>query len=215
MGMQGSSRAIARGEAAGQSWHTRFAYIMCPLVLGTLLAACSSLAALFPGPNQPVTVSQTAGASAQPVSMTPAPIAKDQAASVGPYPTQSLVDYFREDSAPASPAPAIRSVATAPPSAGAAPSVGPYTQQSLSDYFRGSTSSTQTANVPHPPSTYTPAGQPYVPPSGQLNYVVPQPPVQPAPATQAAAAPPPPPAPTGPYPSQSIFDIFSNNSGSQ
>ena len=43
----------------------------------------------------------------------------------------------------------------------------------------------QNANVPHPPSTYVPAGQPYVPPQGQPANAPPQ-------AQQNYAAPPPP-----------------------
>jgi hypothetical protein len=84
--------------------------------------------------------------------------------------------------------------------------------------FREDSAPTPTANVPHPPSTYTPSGQPYVPPSGQPNYGAPAG-AAPAAAAPASAAQPaaaaPPPANTGPYPSQSLFDIFSNKSTSQ
>ena len=84
----------------------------------------------------------------------------------------------------------------------------PYPKQSLVDAFRGSTQTpaqgqTQGANqgatqgtissrypgstriVPHPPSTYTPSGQPYSPPPGQPANSAPPP------AATAAAAPPP------------------------
>jgi len=185
MGTQGScSHAIARKEAVGQGRGVRFTYIrgvrftyiMSSLLLWPALAACSSFASLSPGPNQSAAVSPPASpavAAAQPGSMAPAPGAHDSAASISPYPKQSLVDLFREDSAP-----------------------------------------TPTANVPHPPNSYTPSGQPYVPPSGQQNYGAPAGAAPAAPAAQPAAAAPPP-ANTGPYPSQSLFDIFSNKSTSQ
>jgi hypothetical protein len=91
-----------------------------------------------------------------------------------------------------------------------------YPQQSLTDMFKGSTDSNQrpaaagagypqqalvpaggasppqqNAYVPHPPSTYTPAGQPYTPPPGQSGYA-------PPPATpQNYVAPPPNPPRSG------------------
>jgi hypothetical protein len=81
----------------------------------------------------------------------------------------------------------------------------PYPKQSLADVFRGSTES-QPQSVPHPPSTYTPSGQPYTP-QGQAAAGA-------APAGGAVAA-----APAGgqtasdslPYPKQSLFEVFSNN----
>jgi hypothetical protein len=106
-----------------------------------------------------------------------------------------------------------------------------YPQQSLSDLFKGSTdqsltpdpsgagyplqplissSSAQQANMPHPPPTYTPSGQPYVPPPNQTAYTPPQPP----PAQPPAAAPAPEPANAAPssgaYPQQSLSDLFKN-----
>jgi hypothetical protein len=78
----------------------------------------------------------------------------------------------------------------------------PYPKQSLADLFRGSTE-TQSQTMPHPPSAYTPSGQPYSPPG------------QPASGTPApgatAAAPPANPTDSLPYPKQSLSDIFSNN----
>ena len=65
----------------------------------------------------------------------------------------------------------------------------------------------QTQTVPHPPSTYTASGQPYVPPPGQQPYGA-----LPAAGATAAAAPPANPDPTDslPYPKQSLIDLFSN-----
>ena len=228
MGTQGSSRPIARREAAGQGRRAvRAPIIMCALTLGPMLAACASVASLSPGPNQPAAVSQ-AGAPpvAQPVSMTTASNANDGAANTGAWPKQSLLDAFRDDSPPpATAAPGSRNVAAASPSADDQAHVTPYPSKSLIDVFREDsaasapaapaatgtrTVATQNAYVPHPPSTYTASGQPYVPPAGQPNYGAPQPPAQPAPA-----APEPPPPTAGAYPSQSLFDIFSNKSASQ
>ena len=86
----------------------------------------------------------------------------------------------------------------------------PYPKQSLADLFRGSTQAqtqNQTQTVPHPPSTYTPSGQPYSPPPGQQPYGAP-----PAPSATAATTPPANPDPTDslPYPKQSLIDLFSN-----
>ncbi len=203
-------------------------HIMCALMLGPMLAACSSFASRSPGPNQPATVSQAGPPPvAQPVSMTTASNANDGAANTGAWPKQSLFDAFRDDSPPpATAAPGSRNVAAASPSVDDRAHVAPYPSKSLIDVFRedsappapavapaatgARTIATQAANAPHPPSAYTASGQPYVPPIGQPNYGTPQPPAQPAPA---AAAPPPPTA--GAYPSQSLFDIFSNKSASQ
>jgi hypothetical protein len=69
----------------------------------------------------------------------------------------------------------------------------PYPKQSLTDVFSGSSES-QPQSVPRPPSTYAP--------QGQAAYGAPA----------AAAAPPPAdPASSGPYPKQSLFEVFSNN----
>ena len=86
----------------------------------------------------------------------------------------------------------------------------PYPKQSLADVFRDSTQTpaqSQIHTVPHPPSTYTPSGQPYSPPPGQQSNGV-----SPAPSSIAAATPPVNPDPTDslPYPKQSLIDLFSN-----
>ena len=70
----------------------------------------------------------------------------------------------------------------------------------------------QTTNMPHPPSSYTPSGQPYTPPAGQPAYGAA------AAAPPAGSAPPPASAPaanadpatlSGAYPNQSLSDVFS------
>jgi hypothetical protein len=93
---------------------------------------------------------------------------------------------------PAASAPAV----AAPPAAAASRDYSdslPYPKQSLADVFSGSTES-QAQSVPRPPSTYAPQGQA-------------------ASGAPAAAAPPPAadPASAGPYPKQSLFEVFSNN----
>jgi hypothetical protein len=77
----------------------------------------------------------------------------------------------------------------------------PYPKQSLIDAFHDSTDP-QNPSMPHPPSSYTPAGQPYSP--GQQANGAPPP---------GASAPPAPANPTDalPYPKQSLFDALSNN----
>jgi hypothetical protein len=92
---------------------------------------------------------------------------------------------------------------TEQPTATAAPtSDGVHPNQSLTDLFRGSTTSTARAssNVPHPPSTYTPEGQPYTPP-GQPAYGSPQN-AGDAAATESAEE------SDGVHPNQSLTDLF-------
>jgi hypothetical protein len=113
-----------------------------------------------------------------------------------------------------SPTPQQTAVA-APAAAPAAPPdanlTGVYPSVSLIDAFKSDSPPAQTSNVPHPPSTYTPVGQPYAPPPGQPGYG----------SAPAASAPAPPPAnsdPVGsamPYPQQSLSDLFSKKSDSQ
>jgi hypothetical protein len=97
-----------------------------------------------------------------------------------------------------------------PPSDEAGASAYPYPKQSLVELFNGSTDASAAApNVPRPPSTYTPAGQPY--PANQPAYG--------APVAAAAPQPPPPPqadtAASGyPYPSQSLLDVFKDSTDS-
>jgi hypothetical protein len=88
------------------------------------------------------------------------------------------------------------------------PAAAGYPTQSLTEAFRGSTASAQPANVPHPPSTYTPVNQPYSPPPGQPAYGAPR---YAAGVTPVAAAAPPDAdlaANAYPYPKQSLFDTF-------
>jgi hypothetical protein len=94
----------------------------------------------------------------------------------------------------------------------------PYPRRSL---FQNSPDP-QVAAVPHPPGSYTPAGQPYTPPPGQQPaYGTPGTApagAQPAAAQPVAAAPAADADPalhSGAYPSQSLFDVFSNKSQAQ
>jgi hypothetical protein len=86
--------------------------------------------------------------------------------------------------------------ASQPP--GPDPNLMPYPKQSLVDVFRGSTEPQGAAAMPHPPSTYMPAGQPYSPAPGQ--------PGAPAAAPAQASNDP---SDYLPYPKQSLFDLFS------
>jgi hypothetical protein len=118
----------------------------------------------------------------------------DQADKVNPYQTAGAA--------------ALPNAAAIPPARQDYADSLPYPKQSLADLFRGSTQTqAQTQTVPHPPSTYTPSGQPYSPPPGQQPYGAP-----PAPSATAATTPPanPDPADSLPYPKQSLIDLFSN-----
>ena len=116
-------------------------------------------------------------------------------------------------------------VAAPPPDDDAAASAYPYPRQSLVDLFKGASgTASPTPNVPRPPSTYTPSAQPYDP--SQLSGGAPA--GSPPPSAQAydpsrmnggtpAAAPASSSANTeeiqvGPYPTQSLVDLFSNKS---
>lgn len=110
--------------------------------------------------------------------------------------------------------------AYAPPNQPVDPSATmlPYPRRSL---FQNSPDP-QVVAVPHPPGSYTPAGQSYTPPPGQQPaYGTPGTApagAQPAAAQPVAAAPAADADPalhSGAYPSQSLFDVFSNKSQAQ
>ena len=95
------------------------------------------------------------------------------------------------------------SVAGQPPSPAPPISDGVHPNQSITDLFRDAPPP-ESPNVPRPPSSYTPVGQPYSPP-GQPTYG----------ASQAVGTPPssatassPPPISDGVHPNQSITDLF-------
>jgi hypothetical protein len=121
--------------------------------------------------GQPAYASPPGQPATQPGAYAAAPPAQAAAASegatVGSF-TSSYVNFIKafRDPDPDS----------ATPSSAARPPV--YAQQPAA-------ATQQNANVPHPPSTYAPAGQPYVPPQGQPAYAQQQ-------AQQNYAAPPPP-----------------------
>lgn len=102
------------------------------------------------------------------------------------------------------PPPNSASAAASQPS-GPDPNLLPYPKQSLTDVFRGSTEPQQSQAVamPHPPSTYSPSGQPYTP-AGQPG--APPPAAAPAQASNNSAD-------YLPYPKQSLIDLFSDKSG--
>ena len=139
-----------------------------------------------------------------------------EAASTGVYPSVSISELFTSDSAPARttsvPRPPVTYTASGQPytppaaqgpygdaqpavSARPAPdrsATGVYPSVSLSELFTSDSQPARTANVPRPPDTYTPSGQPYAPQPG-------------------AAPPPPNPEQSGtPYPQQTLFDVFSD-----
>jgi hypothetical protein len=103
----------------------------------------------------------------------------------------------------AAPPPAM---AAAPASAELGTSGYPYPSQSLVGLFKDSMNSSPQQDVPRPPSTYTPSGQPY--PANQPVYAQPV----------AASAVPPPPANDAnsyyPYPKQSLTDLFRSSTDS-
>ena len=154
------------------------------------------------------------------------------ASATGIYPSQSLGDLFKSDAAqptqaayvphppgsyspanqlPPSGRPAYGAPSTAtPPDASA---TGAYPSQSLFDLFKSDAPQpARNPNAPHPPSTYTPSGQPYTPPSGQPSYGAS---AGTAPAAAAAPANSDQPSVGGVYPQQSLIDIFQRGNGAQ
>jgi hypothetical protein len=107
----------------------------------------------------------------------PAPSANSPPSSWSPIPSQTN-----------------NSVAGQPPSPAPPISDGVHPNQSITDLFRDAPPP-ESPNVPRPPSSYTPVGQPYTPP-GQPAYG--------APATASL----PPPISDGVHPNQSITDLF-------
>jgi hypothetical protein len=224
MGTQGlSGRAVWRGRNAGRRI-ARISVVAAALAVAPVLTGCSSFSssssATAPGANQTVAVpppppSGAAPARASAAPAYPPPQAQQQSNAGN---SNSFLNMFRDPP---------------PPDYDARAST--YPQQSLSDLFKGSTDqraapdpsgagyplqplvNSQQANVPHPPSTYTPSQQPYVPPQPPPAYTPPQPQSNyaPPPPTQTAYTPPPaqPAAPSGgasngyPYPQRTLFDL--------
>lgn len=174
----------------------------------------------------------------------PAPGARGEQTRTGQSPSASYVNFlemFRDppDAAAVATPPGPRSAsatplddgaahgprmttAAAPPSAPAdMPSTGVYPSVSLVDLFKSASASARTANVPHPPATYTPVGEPYVAPAGQPG----NPPARAAAAggaasagegSAAASAPASSDAASAmPYPQQSLVDVLFNRSAQQ
>ncbi len=143
------------------------------------------------------------------------------------YPQRPLTDSFK---------------GTSDPSQRPDPSGAGYPQQSLVGSSNSANPPQQRAYVPHPPSTYSPSGQPYTPPAqpayapppAQQNYAAPsaQPAYAPRPGQQSYAAPPAQQAYSAPaaaaapaaqsdysdslpYPKQSLADVFRGSTETQ
>jgi hypothetical protein len=139
MGMQGSGTQAPRERttaliSAAKGRGLNSALGLAVLGLMPALAACSSFSssstptASAPATYQPASATATTGATS----------ASDATASVGPYPSQSLMEVFTADSRPA----ATATTSSTPPASSAAyvpPRPG----------------------MPHPPSTYTASAPPY------------------------------------------------------
>ena len=142
-----------------------------------------------PGTAQPATYAAAAAPPAQ------AP-ASEQGATVGSF-KSSYVNFLRAFRDPPEPDP---SASPGYPSQRPDPSGAGYPQQSLMGSSNSANPPQQRAYVPHPPSTYSPSGQPYTPPAqpayapppAQQNYAAPsaQPAYAPRPGQQSYAAPP-------------------------
>ena len=225
MGTQGLSGRMAWCRRnADRGGIARMSVITAALAVTPLLAGCSSFSSSSSAPSANQTVAMPpppnagAPASASAAPAYPPPQAQQQA-NAGT--SNGFVNMFRDP----------------PPGYDARAST--YPQQSVSDLFKGSTDqraapdpsgagyplqplmNSQQANVPHPPSTYTPSQQPYVPPQPPAAYTPPGQPAYAAPQPTPTAYTPPPPAPppaaqpaaanTGasngyPYPQRTLFE---------
>ena len=184
-----------------------------------------------PGTAQPATYAAAAAPPAQ------AP-ASEQGATVGSF-KSSYVNFLRAFRDPPEPDP---SASPGYPSQRPDPSGAGYPQQSLMGSSNSANPPQQRAYVPHPPSTYSPSGQPYTPPAqpayapppAQQNYAAPsaQPAYAPRPGQQSYAAPPAQQAYSAPaaaaapaaqsdysdllpYPKQSLADVFRGSTETQ
>ena len=208
----GFRRTPARGARPG------LPLIVMAIAVVPALAGCSAFSSPSPSPPPPHVPAAAAAPAApnSPAVASASPPAGQQPTYVPGYPTVSLTDLFRSDDDTAQQKPGVPHPpstyypANGAPVAGqpgtataAAPSNPPqyvpgYPTVSLTDLFKSDSTPQAQTNVPHPPPTYTP--------STQQGSAPPPAPAAPA-ATDTAAS--------GPYPSQSIFDLFKNNSGGQ
>jgi hypothetical protein len=219
-----SSRARWRGRNAGR----RTARIgVIAVAVAPLVAGCSSFSSPLPSSaptsNQAMAVPPPPNAAA-PASASAAPAYQPQ----GQPPAQQQANGGNSN--------AFLSMFRDPPSQQEYDArASTYPQQSLTDLFKGSTDqraapdpsgagyplqplissqpatpSAQQANMPHPPSTYTPSQQPYVPPQPTPASYSPPGGAPPAagPAQQPTAQAP---ANAGVYPQQSLSDLFKSN----
>ena len=228
MGTRGVSSRVALGRRTGVRRRVVL-FIGIPHVLLALvpfLGACSSMSGA-PGPQAAAAPPGAPQQAADPTaSIYPqqslADLLKGSTETrpsvdptMGAYPQQPLVGQ----SAQAGPMPRPPSTYTpagqsyvaasyspavaAPPASDPAVSARPYPSQSLTDFFKGAPATAPQTNVPRPPTTYTPSGQPYTPP-GQPGYGA-------APAAPPVASASADPGASGtPYPQQTLFDIFTH-----
>lgn len=224
MGMQGFYSRAERRRRAAQGHRAPLHAAVFSFFLLIALAGCSANSSWSSRSSQSSALPPPTPAVAGATSSTA------ESAAVPGYPQQSLVDFFKQDAAstPAqtlAPSAAGTQTTTESPEA----SSSPYPRQTIFSAFQSS-GTEQAPNMPHPPTTYTPSAQPYVPPQGQPTYsaAAPQsaprpsstytpsgqpysPPGQPAARAPQGSAPQ---ADTGDeqqvpgYPSQSISDIF-------
>lgn len=171
MGTQGFYGLPRRCRAGGRGHRAPLHAVVISFCLLPVMAGCSSNASWSSGSNQSAAVPR------------PTPMAAavsqgaERSAGVPGYPQESLVDMFKQDAA-----------ATA-----AQPQLAPSPEGTR--VTTSSAAPAQAQDMPHPPSTYTPSGQPYVPPQGQPTYS--------SATAQAAQRPPSAYTPSGqPYPPQ-------------
>ena len=179
MGMQGfygrpgwRRRAVVRGHRAPLHAAT-FSFFLLAALAGcssnSSWSGSSQSVAVAPPPNQPT---YSSAAQSPPPQVTPSGY---EAPEGLPYPQQTLFDGFKGNATNASARPLAPSAAgTQITTESAEASSLPYPRQTLFSAFQGS-GSAQAPNVPHPPSTYTASGQPYVLPQGQPTYSSPPP----------------------------------------
>jgi len=271
MGTQGlSGRTVFGGRGEGRPFG-RIVLLGVYLAIMPLVAGCSSSSvpwfgssnsqtAVPPPPNAPVAAAgqpQYAAAPGQPgyaqqaqpgtaqpatyAAATPPPAqapASEQGATVGSF-KSSYVNFLQAFRDPPEPDP---SASPGYPSQRPDPSGAGYPQQSLVGSSNSANPPQQRAYVPHPPSTYSPSGQPYTPPAqpayapppAQQNYAAPsaQPAYAPRPGQQSYAAPPAQQAYSAPaaaaapaaqsdysdslpYPKQSLADVFRGSTETQ
>jgi hypothetical protein len=143
------------------------------LLLCSMLAGCASpWGNSAPSASSPPSIAPAVSQAAVGSPQPTALAAEEAPPSDGVHPNQTITDLFRTSSSPR-------------PAPGPGPAPAPATANA--------------ANVPHPPSSYTPSGQPYTPPA-QPAYGTPQNSGDVSAASDTDS--------DGVHPSQSITDLF-------